>query len=196
MIFRGPIWMPIRTSIGRSSLLLSSRKAWNKRNPTSSASSGSPMKQMAAPSPVSSTIRSRTATCAIASASCALKRRFMAICWATDCFEYSAMSRNTTVQSHVRLENSGLSISLCFFASGRALHGRTEVLQSKETIGFSHSLFKLHRVAARIIHLAPSLPVGCLPPALCWRPLASEHVAFRDDDEPAIGHVETLPVIF
>ena len=149
MIFRGPIWMPIRTSIGRSSLLLSSRKAWSKRNPTSSASSGSPMKQMAAPSPVSSTIRSRTATCAIASASCALKRRFMAICWATDCFEYSTMSRNTTVQSQVRLENSGLSISLCFF-----------------------------------------------PSALCWRSLASEHVAFRDDDEPAIGHVETLPVVF
>src|SRR5258706_9796138 len=71
-----------------------------------SASSGSPMKVTAAPSPVSRMMRSRTATCSSAVASALLNACLSCICSATGFFEYSTMSRKSTLQTSVRPEFS------------------------------------------------------------------------------------------
>ncbi len=73
-----------------------------------SASSGSPRKVIAAPSPVSSTMRSRGAMSASAWPTMALKRCLSASCSATAFFEYSTMSRKTMLQTSVRLEGSAM----------------------------------------------------------------------------------------
>src|SRR5262245_40005135 len=68
-----------------------------------SASSGSPMKVTAAPSPVSRMMRSRAATCSRDSPRMRLKACLSCSCSATGFLEYSAMSRNRTLQTSVRL---------------------------------------------------------------------------------------------
>src|SRR6476620_4799948 len=67
------------------------------------ASSGSPMKVTAAPSPVSRMIRSRGATWSRASPKIRLKACLSCSCSATGFLEYSAMSRKRTLQTSVRL---------------------------------------------------------------------------------------------
>src|SRR5262245_38485242 len=69
-----------------------------------SASSGSPRKVIAAPSPVSRMIRSRGATSSSARPSAALKACFSCSWSATGFFEYLTMSRNSTLQTSVRPE--------------------------------------------------------------------------------------------
>src|SRR5688572_3930376 len=71
-----------------------------------SASSGSPMKVTAAPSPVSRMMRSRCGTGASASVSTRLKVCLSCSCSATGFFEYSTISRNRTLHTSVRLELS------------------------------------------------------------------------------------------
>src|SRR5688572_3415456 len=71
-----------------------------------SASSGSPRKVIAAPSPVSRMMRSRGATSSSARPSAALKACFSCSCSATGFFEYSTMSRNSTLHTSVRPELS------------------------------------------------------------------------------------------
>src|SRR5262245_24387062 len=68
-----------------------------------SASSGSPMNVTAAPSPVSRMMRSRAATCSRDSPRMRLKACLSCSCSATGFLEYSAMSRNRTLQTSVRL---------------------------------------------------------------------------------------------
>src|SRR5688572_10318101 len=70
------------------------------------ASSGSPMKVTAAPSPVSRMMRSRCGTGSSASVSTRLNTCFSCSCSATGFFEYSTMSRNRTLHTSVRLELS------------------------------------------------------------------------------------------
>src|SRR5688572_16842169 len=70
------------------------------------ASSGSPMKVTAAPSPVSRMMRSREATCSSAWESAWLKACLSCSCSETGFLEYSAMSRNSTLQTNVRPEPS------------------------------------------------------------------------------------------
>ena len=70
------------------------------------ASSGSPMKVTAAPSPVSRMMRSAAATWSSALASTALNSCLSCSCSATGFLEYSTMSRKSTLQTSVRLELS------------------------------------------------------------------------------------------
>src|SRR5262245_42124001 len=71
-----------------------------------SASSGSPRKVIAAPSPVSRMMRSRGATSSSARSSAALNACLSCSCSATGFFEYSTMSRKSTLQTSVRPELS------------------------------------------------------------------------------------------
>jgi hypothetical protein len=64
------------------------------------------MNVTAAPSPVSRMMRSRCGTCSSAVASARLNACFSSSCSATGFFEYSTMSRNSTLQTSVRLELS------------------------------------------------------------------------------------------
>src|SRR5688500_8525932 len=94
----GPRFTPIRTPTEAvmSRIAIDANKA----------SSGSPMNVTAAPSPVSRMMRSREATCSSAWESAWLKACLSCSCSATGFFEYSAMSRNSTLQTNVRPEPS------------------------------------------------------------------------------------------
>ena len=63
-----------------------------------SASSGSPRKQRAAPSPVSRTSRSAAGECSSAAARIALNAAFISTCRETDSSPYCTISAKTTVQ--------------------------------------------------------------------------------------------------
>src|SRR3954467_13890469 len=71
-----------------------------------SASSGSPMKVTAAPSPVSRMIRSRGGTCSSDFVSSRLNSCLRLSCSDTGFFEYSTISRKSTLQTSVRPELS------------------------------------------------------------------------------------------
>ena len=77
-----------------------------------SASSGSPMNVTAAPSPVSRMMRSRAGTGSSDFVSTRLNSCFSCSCSDTGFFEYSTMSRNSTLQTSVRPE---LSIGVFYF---------------------------------------------------------------------------------
>src|SRR5688572_23012498 len=94
----GPRLTPRRT--GTSAAMLRTASAENR------ASSGSPMKVTAAPSPVSRMMRSRCGTCSSAVASARLNACFSSSCSATGFLEYSTISRNSTLHTSVRLELS------------------------------------------------------------------------------------------
>jgi hypothetical protein len=72
-------------------------------NVTKSASSGSPRKLIAAPSPVSRMMRSFTGMSWIASDRLEVRLVFSRICSVTVFFEYPTRSMNTTLQMKVRL---------------------------------------------------------------------------------------------
>src|SRR5262245_43822530 len=98
----GPRLMPIRraswgpmASVWARRLLAANR-----------ASSGSPRKQSAAPSPVSSIMRSATGTCSRTLATSPLSRVFSSTCFITGWFEYPTMSTKTTVAMNVRWPGS------------------------------------------------------------------------------------------
>ena len=69
---------------------------------TKSASSGSPRKLIAAPSPVSRMMRSLTGMSLIASDRLLVRLVFRRICSVTGFFEYPTRSMNTTLQMNVR----------------------------------------------------------------------------------------------
>src|SRR5882672_11101511 len=94
----GPRLTPIRT--------LSAWAASRIEIEPNSASSGSPRKVTAAPSPVSRMMRSRGATSSSARPSAALKACLICSCSATGFFEYSTISRKSTLQTSVRPELS------------------------------------------------------------------------------------------
>src|SRR5258706_5518474 len=89
-----------------------------------SASSGSPRKVTAAPSPVSRMMRSRGATSSRARPSAALNACLICSCSETGFFEYSTISRKSTLQTSVRPELSigypslaaNLAATLLFYA--------------------------------------------------------------------------------
>src|SRR5262245_49155239 len=125
-----------------------------------SASSGSPRKVIAAPSPVSRMMRSRGATSSSARPSAALKACFSCSCSATGFFEYSTMSRNSTLHTSVRPE---LSIG-SFYAHARlrpAIGRDEENARSFSRGGEDHALgnaeFHLPRGEIRHHHGQPAL---------------------------------------
>jgi hypothetical protein len=102
----GPRLMPMRTWSSGSSICgiaIASRRL----RLANSASSGSPRKLSAAPSPVSRMTRSLGATSDSASARNSLSRSLRWLCSETGFSEYATMSRNTTLQMTVRLLAAG-----------------------------------------------------------------------------------------
>src|SRR5581483_7014356 len=108
----GPRLMPKRTRSGGPPsdwLAIESRID----SATNIASSGSPRKLTAAPSPVSRMMRSSTATPEIASDSVVLNCSLSLSCSVTERLEYSTMSRNRTLQMKVRLVLSAIALVSC-----------------------------------------------------------------------------------
>ncbi len=87
-----------------------------------SASSGAPNKAIAAPSPVSSKIRSFCATFLIASLMRRLNCFFCAICSASVALEYPTISKKITVQIEVLFKRSFICISWFLSMQFRGSH--------------------------------------------------------------------------
>ena len=106
--FTGPRLIPMRTesspeASAEVAAVLSRTIASRSDSVTKSASSGSPRKLIAAPSPVSRMIRSLTGMSLIASERLFVRLVLSRICSVTGFFEYPTRSMNTTLQMKVRL---------------------------------------------------------------------------------------------
>src|SRR3990170_3700393 len=124
----GPRLMPMRTAMAP---LDSARAAARSDMATNRASSGSPRNVMPAPSPVSRTTRSRGATLSSAELSSLLNACLSTSCSATGFAEYSTMSRNTMLQTSVRL---GCSI-MRSWCVGAAAEARSFYAHARERTG-------------------------------------------------------------
>src|SRR5258706_4689819 len=165
----GPRLMPMRAGrLGGSS----AGGAVDRRShlATSAASSGSPRKLTATPSPVSRMMRSFGAMSRIDSAISALNRSLNWICSETGFLEYSAMSRNSTLQMNVRLARSGIiwaspvpSASNGFLggaklSAGGASYHHSPALRYKEMLNFPLTSSSFGAIFHGFLGLGMALP--------------------------------------
>src|ERR1700761_4046856 len=128
-----PRLMPARTRNGVVCAVFSCAMALTRFKAQNIAVSGSPKKQIAAPSPVSRMMRSDSVQPLMDSDRYWLNRRFHCVWISSDWRLYWTMSRNTTLHSHVRSSLIGSSMRVLLVATVQHLHrGRQAAVHAVE----------------------------------------------------------------